>query len=357
MANQEFGLMLARLAIPDGLCCAGMHRTVDMNANILLTSKCLLLFTFVFPSWFCFQYLVGPTYYVFPIWSFSNQPPSPSSPLHLWGFSGYTNKATFCCLCRHKHTQKGQYPPYQVSPASQKCGVTHQYYFSELKMYVLKNVDLIVSSEDMMDHCPIVVAGSDGLWDNLLEVENPSDGTSKNQALKKELEETVNECVQSCSRVDAPCIKAMGSFLKDKIVSKMDSAQGQLDDLSIFVANIEKTSVAEQGLDDVMRHPKFFDEDQLSLPDIQRGLEWVSAVPVERAPDMEISDKSVFGTSYHYCRGRPRNDRAKPRCDDAFGATNQCLVLCDGVGGAGPASGRWARICVKECLTEAAARG
>ena len=81
-----------------------------------------------------------------------------------------------------------------------------------------------------------------------------------------------------------------------------------------------------------------------SLPDI-KSFRW------------KISDKSVFGTSYHYCRGRPRNDCVEPRCDDAFGDTNRCLVLCDGVGGAGPPSGRWARICVKECLTEAAARG
>ncbi len=70
----------------------------------------------------------------------------------------------------------------------------------------------------------------------------------------------------------------------------------------------------------------------------------------------------VFGTCYHFGRGSPRKaqQRVSQRdgCeelpyDDAFGATRQCLVLCDGVGGGGAASGRWARLCVKECLAQA----
>ena len=70
----------------------------------------------------------------------------------------------------------------------------------------------------------------------------------------------------------------------------------------------------------------------------------------------------VFGTVYQFGRGSPqkaqrRVDCPEPPCDDAFGCTSSCLVLCDGVGGGGAASGRWARICVKACLTEAAKVG
>lgn len=66
----------------------------------------------------------------------------------------------------------------------------------------------------------------------------------------------------------------------------------------------------------------------------------------------------VFGTCYQFGRGSPQKAQQRAGCvelpyDDAFGATRQCLVLCDGVGGGGAASGRWARLCVKECLAQA----
>ena len=66
----------------------------------------------------------------------------------------------------------------------------------------------------------------------------------------------------------------------------------------------------------------------------------------------------VFGTCYQFGRGGPQKAQQRAGCvelpyDDAFGATRQCLVLCDGVGGGGAASGRWARLCVKECLAQA----
>jgi len=92
-----------------------------------------------------------------------------------------------------------------------------------------------------------------------------------------------------------------------------------------------------------------------------------AAAEPKRAPTRPSSSprtlpQLVFGTCYHFGRGSPlkAQQRVSQRdgCeelpyDDAFGATRQCLVLCDGVGGGGAASGRWARLCVKECLAQA----
>jgi len=81
--------------------------------------------------------------------------------------------------------------------------------------------------------------------------------------------------------------------------------------------------------------------------------------PVKRVVPRPDERQLVFGACYSFGRGGPHKTHTPGReCnalpyDDAFGSTNNCLILCDGVGGGGAASGRWARECVEVCLRAA----
>jgi len=81
--------------------------------------------------------------------------------------------------------------------------------------------------------------------------------------------------------------------------------------------------------------------------------------PVKRVVPRPDERQLVFGACYSFGRGGPHKTHTPGReCnalpyDDAFGSTNNCLILCDGVGGGGAASGRWARECVELCLRAA----
>jgi hypothetical protein len=313
-----------------------------MYAATLLTREYLFLSASIFPF---LRLLFRPTC-VFPHLA------SPS-PLDRWGSLGVLTKATFSFLCRHMLTFEDSEgyrvrAPYQVSPAWQENGKTPVYYFdsvSQKKRSVLRSLTLTVSSADMTDHSPIVVAGSDGLWDNFLGEVSPASKAATNQALSSSLEEIVNDCFQNHLKLDKSCIQELGTGLKNHSRSHMASAHGKPDDLSIFVGTIENNPALEAI--DRIRHTAFFDG-----TDIQDGMEFIqtsSVVPGSEMPKEKMD--LIFGTCYFYIQGKPLPNWQ--RCDDALGASDRCLVLCDGVGGGGPASGKFARMCVKDCLIEA----
>lgn len=97
---------------------------------------------------------------------------------------------------------------------------------------------------------------------------------------------------------------------------------------------------------------------KLSVPTVAAAAAEPKGAATRPSSSPRTLPQLVFGTCYQFGRGSPQKALQRAGCpelpyDDAFGATRQCLVLCDGVGGGGAASGRWARLCVKECLAQA----
>ena len=179
-----------------------------------------------------------------------------------------------CLLFRHMHpaTSSGPPPPFQVAPPSQNFGKGSDFYFSdkELRKCVLRNLTLPdLSASEMAEHSPIVVAGSDGLWDNFATIASPSDSAATSQTLKAKLEEIVNDFFKECGAIN---IKALGTCLKMQTVNRMASAGGKADDLSLFVATLETqpTGHVEAGV----LVPDLFDGN-ISTRDIERGVDRV----------------------------------------------------------------------------------
>lgn len=197
-----------------------------------------------------------------------------------------------CLLCRHMHpaTSSGPPPPFQVAPPSQKFGKGADFYFSdkETRKCVLRSHTLpVVSASEMAEHSPIVVAGSDGLWDNFATIVSPSDGAATSQALKAKLEEIVNDFFKECGTIN---IKALGTCLKNQTVNQMASAGGKADDLSLFVATLETQPIGQVEAGVLV--PDLFDGNILTK-DIERGVDRVvlscpSTVCVSRPPLSEI---------------------------------------------------------------------
>ena len=181
-----------------------------------------------------------------------------------------------CLLCRHMHseaaTSSGPLPPFQVAPPSQEFGKGSDFYFSdkEMRKRVLRSHTLpVLSASEMAEHSPIVVAGSDGLWDNFAAIVNPSDGAATSQTLKAELEEIVNDFFNECGTIS---IKALGDCLKMQTVNRMASVGGKADDLSLFVATLETQAIGQVEAGVLV--PDLFDGN-ISTKDIQRGMDRV----------------------------------------------------------------------------------
>ena len=197
-----------------------------------------------------------------------------------------------CLLFRHVHpaTSSGPPPPFQVAPPSQNFGKGSDFYFSdkELRKCVLRSHPLPdLSASEMAEHSPIVVAGSDGLWDNFATIVSPSDGAATSQALKAKLEEIVNDFFKECGTIN---IKALGTCLKNQTVNQMASAGGKADDLSLFVATLETQPIGQVEAGVLV--PDLFDGNILTK-DIERGVDRVvlscpSTACVSRPPLSEI---------------------------------------------------------------------
>ena len=97
---------------------------------------------------------------------------------------------------------------------------------------------------------------------------------------------------------------------------------------------------------------------------VAQGQKRKEAIPAAKTSHMLLQQRAraagerqlLFGPCFNFGRGGP-NKALQPgrECtalpfDDAFGSTHNFLVLCDGVGGGGAASGRWARECARSCL-------
>ena len=101
----------------------------------------------------------------------------------------------------HMHLDCQPPAPYQIRHPKQKYGQTADFYFQD-KVFgkqVLHSVPVQISS--IVDRNPIVVAGSDGLWDNLLGSGGDLSSDEESRKLKTVLTQTVNGTASICCSV------------------------------------------------------------------------------------------------------------------------------------------------------------
>ena len=189
----------------------------------------------------------------------------------------------YCCnylAAAHMHEENLRHPaPFQIGPPSQNFGRGPDYYFGETKTrkQVLKTQKVDVSPTGECQ--TIIIAGSDGLWDNAItaqmdEADVPSQRTS--EAIKQWLEKHVNECYQNLlvenNGVDFnDLIKSVGNTLKFNVVNRMAGVGGKSDDLSLFVSKIQahNGSISKDVMD-----WSFSKEDTMSHEEIRAGIEF-----------------------------------------------------------------------------------
>ena len=87
----------------------------------------------------------------------------------------------------------------------------------------------------------MVVAGSDGLWDNFMGDKAPVGEAEVSNILRQTLENSVNEFVSAMGHDDKKFLEVYGNYLKNTVVNRMASDGGKSDDLSIFVGKVEQT--------------------------------------------------------------------------------------------------------------------
>ena len=167
----------------------------------------------------------------------------------------------------HSPLSAGSQPPFQIAPPAQHFGKGPDFFFEERKK-VLTSCLLTVSHAGECN--AIVVAGSDGFWDNFLgDKENSCVFEPEiSNKLKFQLESSVNDFYTEMGAVNEDFIRSYGKFLKNTVVNQMASPGGKSDDMSIFVGKIETClgdTVSSEILD-----TSFFDG-QAHHADIQKG--------------------------------------------------------------------------------------
>ena len=170
----------------------------------------------------------------------------------------------------HSPLSDGSQPPFQIAPQAQHFGKGPDFFFGrEERKKVLTSCSLTVSHAGECN--AIVVAGSDGLWDNFLGGDQGNSCVCEpeiSNKLKFQLESSVNDFYTEMGAVNEDFIRSYGKFLKNTVINQMASLGGRSDDMSIFVGKIDTClgdTVSREILD-----TSFFDG-QAHHADIQKG--------------------------------------------------------------------------------------
>ena len=167
----------------------------------------------------------------------------------------------------HMHEESMSLPPFQIKPPGQIFGTRPEFYFQKHKRTVLSSLPISLPGTTGKNDA-FIVAGSDGLWDNLLKG-TPGNVVATTSALKEKLENITNEVYLHRGNVDNQFIEILGRQLKSQVVRQMATDKGKLDDVSIFIGKIEtRRGVAGEDI----LESRFFDG-SLPLEEVRNGKE------------------------------------------------------------------------------------
>jgi hypothetical protein len=127
----------------------------------------------------------------------------------------------------HHDAPAPPFPPFQIKPPGQQFGKGPEFYFAEFKHKCLHTQMLDLSSSSSGECTVLILAGSDGLWDNILgdrvQLEGGAKGAEQqtSDAIKKKLEETTNDFFEHKGTVDKEYVRAFGNFLKNSVINQV----------------------------------------------------------------------------------------------------------------------------------------